>query len=347
MSYPQEVLDTADHLVRRYPVARSALLPLLHLLQSHDGYVTDDAIAFCAERLGLTRAEVGAVSTFYTMFKREPVGDWLISICTNPTCKIAGAQTIYERFQERLGGHYDPETGVSVEHAECLGICDAAPVIQVNYEMYGPLPDAEVNALLEGCRQGEPPVSSWSGERPGTFKQVEWDFSGAGDTWGDELVRAARQQVEAQVPPAYRTGETDLPVTHPGGDPKGHGGEVFRARSGRTTDAGRLGAEPPESDREAAGDVAEEVGGVAAERAEQVAGPGTGASPAAEDQPATAGAGDEPAEQSGEKVDATDEGAATRQSGEGSAPEPDEMPASRDQDATGRNPDMTTDDKES
>ncbi|MDX1511380.1 MAG: NAD(P)H-dependent oxidoreductase subunit E [Nitriliruptorales bacterium] len=220
--------EAADRLVARYAVARSALLPLLHLVQADQGHVTDEGIAFCAERLELTRAEVGAVATFYTMFKREPVGDWLLSVCTNPTCKIAGAQQIYERYVAELGGHHDEASGVSVEHAECLGICDAAPVVQVNYEMYGPVTDEQADELLAACRAGTPPPSNWSGEVPGTFREVEWDLSGAADDTDEQLAAAARAEALADVPPSYRSGETDIPVTHPGGDPAGVGGAIFR-----------------------------------------------------------------------------------------------------------------------
>ncbi|MFP4634910.1 MAG: NAD(P)H-dependent oxidoreductase subunit E [Nitriliruptoraceae bacterium] len=126
----------AEHLVQRYPVARSALLPLLHLMMSEEGYVSHEAVALCAELLGLTQAEVGAVASFYTMYKREPFGDYLLSVCTNPTCAIAGGQAIYASYVERCGGHIDHEgSGVMVEDAECLAMCDAAPVVQVNYEM--------------------------------------------------------------------------------------------------------------------------------------------------------------------------------------------------------------------
>jgi NADH-quinone oxidoreductase subunit E len=103
--------EEATRLVQRYPVARSALLPLLHLVQSDEGYVSEDGVAFCAELLGLTKAEVGAVSTFYTMYKREPFGDWLLSVCTNPTCKIMGGQAIYDEYVERCGGPIDHEAG--------------------------------------------------------------------------------------------------------------------------------------------------------------------------------------------------------------------------------------------
>lgn len=225
--------DEAQRLARRYPVARSALLPMLHLVQSDEGFVSEDGIALCAETLGLTKAEVGAVSTFYTMFKREPVGDYLLSVCTNPTCKIAGAQTIYEDYVARCGGghHTDEGSGVTVEHAECLGICDAAPVVQVNYEMYGPVTHDQAMDLFDKAKAGEPPASNWSNEVPGDFRTVERHLSGIEDGTDDHLVEAARLQALAQVPPSYRTGETDLPVTHPGGDPMGHGGEAFRSQA--------------------------------------------------------------------------------------------------------------------
>ncbi len=228
----QEVHDTADRIVRRYPVSRSALLPLLHLVQSVQNHITDEGIAFCAEKVGLTRAEVGAVATFYTMYKRQPVGDYLLSVCTNPVCKQAGGQQIYENYVAALGGHNDPETKVTVEHAECLGICDGAPVVQVNYEMFGPMTVAEGDQLLASCRKGDPPVSPWSGEKPPTFAEVERDLSGANDAWEAELHKAALAQINDYAkPPTYRTGETDIPVTHPGGDPAGVGGAVFRQQA--------------------------------------------------------------------------------------------------------------------
>ena len=221
--------EDAAKLVARYPVARSALLPLLHLVMADEGHVSEDGIAFCADQLGLTKAEVGAVATFYTMYKRQPFGDYLLSVCTNPTCANAGGQAIYESYVERCGGHIDAEgSGVMVEHAECLAICDAAPVVQVNYEMYGPVSHDEAMQLLDKARAGDPPPSNWSGEVPPDIRQVHRELSGMEDVFGEHLVEASRAQALAEVPPSHRTGETDIPVTHPGGDPKGHGGAVFR-----------------------------------------------------------------------------------------------------------------------
>ena len=309
--------DAAQRLVDRYPVARAALLPLLHLVQSDQGYVTDEGIAFCAEMVGLTKAEVGAVATFYTMFKREPVGDYLLSVCTNPTCKIAGAQTIYERYQDKLGGHHDDQTGVSVEHAECLGICDAAPVVQVNYEMYGPLTVEQADDLIDKVRDGSPPPSNWSQEVPGTFKEVEWDLSGAADGTDAYLAAAARAEVQAEVPPAYRTGETDLPVTHPGGDPKGPGGRLLRERQGNdvTSAPPSVAAQAGNGQRQVADEVADETAGVAKERAEAAA-HGNEPTPATDDQPTLDPKGATTAGQTGETVTATDESQVDRRTGD-------------------------------
>jgi NADH-quinone oxidoreductase subunit E len=260
--------EDARKLVLRYPVGRSALLPLLHLVQSEHNYVSEAGIAYCATALGLTKAEVAAVATFYTMYKRSPVGDYLLSVCTNPTCQVAGSQVIFERYKEALGGTVsDPETGVTIEEAECLGICDAAPVVQVNYDMYGPVTDEEADRLLAGCRKGEPPVSSWSGEPAPTFSEVERELSGANDGFGDALVEAARHSIEGyEVTPAYKSGETDIPVTHPGGDRTGHGGQIFAAQfAGEASATDEQAPQPADDVADAADDVADGSGGGEAE----------------------------------------------------------------------------------
>ena len=156
MGLSPELVETGQRLVARYPVARSALLPLLHLVQSEHGHVTDEGIAYCANAVGLSKAEVGSVATFYTMFRRRDPGNYLLSVCTNPTCNTGGAQQILQRYRQRLGGDHNAELGCEVESAECLGICDAAPMVQVNYEMYGPLTIDEADALLELCIAGDP-----------------------------------------------------------------------------------------------------------------------------------------------------------------------------------------------
>ncbi|MEX0952298.1 MAG: NAD(P)H-dependent oxidoreductase subunit E [Nitriliruptoraceae bacterium] len=244
MTMSDDTRRDAERLVQRYPVARAALLPLLHLVQSEEGHVGDDGIAFCADMVGVSHAEAAAVATFYTMYKREAFGDYLLSVCTNPTCRIAGGQEIHDRWVAACGpDHVDRDgAGVMVEHVECLGICDAAPVVQVNYEMYGPMTADQADELLAAAKAGTPPASNISGHTPGTFREVERELSGIDDGVHDHLVEAARREVAADVPPAYRTGETDLPVTHPGGDRLGIGGQQHRDDVARGRVGGRADA---------------------------------------------------------------------------------------------------------
>lgn len=160
MTFSPENRAKAEGLVDQYPVKRSALLPLLHLVQYQDGYISDDGIAECAELLDLTKAEVAAVSTFYTMYKREPMGTHLVSVCTNFSCAVRGGVEVYERLREHLGVGHNQTTddgAITLEHAECLGNCEGAPLVTVdylNYEMVGP--DAAVE-LVEKVRAGEVP----------------------------------------------------------------------------------------------------------------------------------------------------------------------------------------------
>ena len=108
-AYPAEVTARlaadAATIIARYPQARSALLPLLHLVQSEDGYLTPAGIAFCASQLGLTDAEVTAVATFYSMYRRTPTGDYLVGVCTNTLCAIMGGDAILEALEDHLGVH--------------------------------------------------------------------------------------------------------------------------------------------------------------------------------------------------------------------------------------------------
>jgi NADH-quinone oxidoreductase subunit E len=172
----------AEGLVARYPVKRSALLPLLHLVQHQDGYVSDDGIAECAELLDLTKAEVAAVSTFYTMYKRAPMGRHLVSICTNFSCAVRGGKEVYDRVRDHLGVGHDettPDGAITLEHAECLGNCEGAPLVTVdyiNYEMVGP--DAAVD-LVEALRRGEVPEPTRGMVPPG-IRVVSHRLAGIG-----------------------------------------------------------------------------------------------------------------------------------------------------------------------
>ncbi len=132
-----ETFTELMEIAARYPQARSGLLPMLHLVQSVEGRVTARGIEACAEILGITAAEVSGVATFYTMYKRRPVGDYHVGVCTNTLCAIMGGDVIFERLKDHLdvGNDETTEDGkVTLEHVECNAACDFAPVMTVNWE---------------------------------------------------------------------------------------------------------------------------------------------------------------------------------------------------------------------
>jgi NADH-quinone oxidoreductase subunit E len=176
----QQTRERARAIVARYPKSRSALLPMLHLVQAEEGYVTSEGIALCAEELGLTKAEVGAVATFYTMYKRRPTGDYLVSVCTNISCQLRGGEEIFDCVKQHLGvGHNEttPDGRITLEHAECLAACDFAPVVTVNYEFYDDQTPATALEIVKALEAGTVPAPT-RGEVPRTFRDVEMELAG-------------------------------------------------------------------------------------------------------------------------------------------------------------------------
>src|ERR1700754_3667581 len=160
----EKLLAPALEIMARYPEGRerSALLPLLHLVQTEEGHVSPRGVAFCAEVLGINKAQVGAVATFYTMYKRRPTGEYLVSVCTNTLCNVMGGQEVYDGLAEHLGvGHQETTADgkITLEHAECLAACDYAPVVTVNYDFAvdQATPESAV-ALVEELRAGQRPT---------------------------------------------------------------------------------------------------------------------------------------------------------------------------------------------
>ena len=159
--YPADVrarlAGDARELIGRYPVARSALLPLLHLVQAEEGCVTPTGIRFCAEELELTTAEVTAVATFYTMYRRKPAGKYHVGVCTNTLCAVLGGDQIFEELQEHLGIKNNETTAdgdISIEHIECNAACDYAPVVMVNWEFFDNQTPESARQLVDDLRAG-------------------------------------------------------------------------------------------------------------------------------------------------------------------------------------------------
>jgi NADH-quinone oxidoreductase subunit E len=147
----------AEEIIARYPRPKSALIPLLHLAQEQDGYVADDAMEHIAELLGITPAEVLGTCSFYEMFKREPVGEYLINVCTNISCMLLGAEELLHHLEERLGvkaGSTTPDGMFTLEDVECIAACTEAPCLQVNYRYVNRVTPEAADALVEDLRAG-------------------------------------------------------------------------------------------------------------------------------------------------------------------------------------------------
>ena len=173
--------EDARKLIARYPAGqeRSALLPMLYLAQAEQGYVSGNAMGEIAGLLGLTRAQIGAVATFYTMFKRDPQGKWLVSVCTHPSCALAGGQQLKDKLEEELGISCGETSGdVSLEEVECLCACDGAPVFSVNYENYERLSVDDAVEMVKGLREGRAPRAGVRGDVPEEFGPVSRRMSG-------------------------------------------------------------------------------------------------------------------------------------------------------------------------
>ncbi|MEX5710952.1 NADH-quinone oxidoreductase subunit NuoE [Parafrankia sp. FMc6] len=185
MPLTEQTRAAAREIIARYPEgrSRSALLPMLHLVQSEQGAVTAEGVEFCAEELGITHAEVSAVATFYTMYKRRPVGDWLVSVCTNLSCLLRGGEEVYERLSKNLGVGHDQTTEdgtITLEHAECLAACDYAPVMTVNYEFYDQVNPGSAEEIVEALRRGERPAPTRGGPLC-TFGESSFQLAGFED----------------------------------------------------------------------------------------------------------------------------------------------------------------------
>src|SRR4051794_18238743 len=200
MALSDETRERAAELIARYPKPRSALLPMLHLVQADEGYVSPDGIALCAELLNLTKAEVSAVSTFYTMYKRKPVGDYHVGVCTNTLCAVMGGDAIMAALKEHTGiteqNGVTEDGKVSLEHIECNAACDYAPVVMVNWEFFDNQTPESARALVDSLQSGEPVAPTRGAGSVCTWKDAERGLAGFYDGRAGEGVAAGPAPLE-------------------------------------------------------------------------------------------------------------------------------------------------------
>ncbi len=187
-AFGPETVGELRELMGRYPEARSALLPMLHLVQSVEGHVSTEGIELCAELLGLSAAEVSGVATFYTMYKRRPMGTHHVGVCTNTLCAVMGGDAIFERLSDHLNVGHDETTAdgqVTLERVECNAACDFAPVMMVNWEFFDRQDPVSAVDLVDRLRDGEQ-VASPRGAEITSWREAERVLAGFEDGRVDE-----------------------------------------------------------------------------------------------------------------------------------------------------------------
>jgi NADH-quinone oxidoreductase subunit E len=185
----------AADIIGRYPQSRSALLPLLHLVQAEHGYVCADGIAYCAEQLSLSQAEVTAVVSFYTMFKTRPVGDYHVGVCTNALCAVMGGDAIFADLRRHLDIGNEETTAdgkVSLEHLECNAACDYAPVMMVNWEFFDNMTPQSARDLVDDLRSGAQVAPTRGAGRLCTWREAASILAGFPDDQAETGQTAGR-----------------------------------------------------------------------------------------------------------------------------------------------------------
>jgi len=193
MSYTPDQLQVMDAIIKRYPRSRSAIMPLLHYVQSLAGYVTNEGIELIAKLLTLETAEVSAVATFYTQYKRKPVGEYHVGVCTNTLCAVMGGDAIFAALKDHLGVENDGVTAdgkVSLEHIECNAACDYAPVVMANWEFYDDQDVSSAKELVDSMRMGSPKPPTRGPNSLVTWKEASAVLAGINDGKANEGLQA-------------------------------------------------------------------------------------------------------------------------------------------------------------
>lgn len=193
MAYTDDQLAVMEAIIARYPRKRSAIMPLLHYSQSITGYINNEGIEIISELLELENAEVTAVSTFYTQYKNQPVGEYHVGVCTNTLCAVMGGDAIFAGLKEHLGIENDGVTAdgkVSLEHIECNAACDYAPVVMANWEFYDNQTVQSSKDLVDSMRSGNPKPPTRGPNRLVTWKEASAVLAGVNDGLANEGVQA-------------------------------------------------------------------------------------------------------------------------------------------------------------
>ena len=193
MAYTDDQLAVMEAIITRYPRKRSAIMPLLHYSQSITGYINNEGIEIISELLELENAEVTAVSTFYTQYKNQPVGDYHVGVCTNTLCAVMGGDAIFAGLKEHLGVENDGVTAdgkVSLEHIECNAACDYAPVVMANWEFYDNQTVQSAKDLVDSMRSGNPKPPTRGPSKLVTWKEASAVLAGVNDGLANEGVQA-------------------------------------------------------------------------------------------------------------------------------------------------------------
>lgn len=236
--YGAEELDQlrrdAAEIVSRYPQKRSALLPMLHLVQSVDGYISPRGIAFCAETLDITPAQVSGVATFYTQYKRFPNGDYTVGVCTNTLCAVMGGDAIWEAVSAHLGIGHDETTAdgkITLERVECNAACDYAPVVMTNWEFFDNQTPESTIAMVDALRAGQDVRPSRGPDKVHTFKEISRVLAGFPDGHvgegvgaGEASLRGVRLAAERgwTAPTGQQQGTTEAEAPQAGLAPGRH-----------------------------------------------------------------------------------------------------------------------------
>ena len=161
MTWSEETSARARQIISRYPEKRSAVMPLLYLAMAEEGRLTDEGMEEVAAWCGVTPAQVQSVASFYTMYKRERTGKYLVSCCTSISCMLLGGDDVLHAVEDQSGvphGETDEEGLISVEHVECIGACGGAPAVQVNYELIEGVTPEKARELVDWLAKARPSV---------------------------------------------------------------------------------------------------------------------------------------------------------------------------------------------